>query len=485
MEYDFDIQWIKGTENIVADGLSRLLDIEREQISAITENRIPNRMFTKIQHVHNFREGHGGVETTIKKLKTTITDESEMSEVRGWVKQFIRQCPAGQKMSQIRLAIHGHPYTNVVLAPMEKINIDTIGPLTHEDTKESIYIIAIVDCFTRYVELYVAKDTSAEEAAVALVSFCSRYGTPSSILSDKGSQFVNELIEKLCNLLGVTHNSTIAYSKQQNGMIERANKEIMRHLRNIIFELKTQKWEIYIPLVQRIINTHVNERIGVAPYEIYGNFISLDRMLFDKLNERRTMDRNKPTNMGLFMDKLIQAQSQTLECARKHQRSIHDKEYSKRLEKYAEIDIFPVGSYVLVEYPHGQPNKLTSRWEGPMRVEKIDKLNSAYTLRDLTSTKLTTVHVSRFKPYYHDENNYEINDIASRDKKLWIVEKIIRHRGSPKHKTAMQFIVKWNGFPDEANTEEPWENVKDCEPLHQYLRDQNMENIIPNKYRKS
>jgi hypothetical protein len=48
---------------------------------------------------------------------------------------------------------------------------------------------------------------------------------------------------------------TIAYSKEENAIVERANKEVMRHLRAFIFDERIMSdWVKYIPLVQRIMN---------------------------------------------------------------------------------------------------------------------------------------------------------------------------------------------------------------------------------------
>eukprot|EP01035_Chromulina_nebulosa_P024732 gene24732-32211_t len=68
-------------------------------------------------------------------------------------------------------------------------------------------------------------------------------------------------------------------SHEENGIVERANKEVLRHLRSIIFDKNIlREWGDYLPMVQRIINAQVHESIGVSPIELlYGNAISLDR----------------------------------------------------------------------------------------------------------------------------------------------------------------------------------------------------------------
>ena len=60
-----------------------------------------------------------------------------------------------------------------------------------------------------------------------------RFGTPLEIMTDCGSQFMNATLEGYATLTGVRHHSTIPYSKEENGIVERANKEVNRHIRNI------------------------------------------------------------------------------------------------------------------------------------------------------------------------------------------------------------------------------------------------------------
>lgn len=46
--------------------------------------------------------------------------------------------------------------------------------------------------------------------------------------TDQGSQFVNEIMEEPVKLIGVEHQFTLQYSKEESAIIERANKEVMR-----------------------------------------------------------------------------------------------------------------------------------------------------------------------------------------------------------------------------------------------------------------
>ena len=61
----------------------------------------------------------------------------------------------------------------------------------------------------------------------------------------------------------------------------------------------------------------------------------------------------------------------------------------------------------------------------------------------------------------------------------YFVEDILEHRG--KHqRTQIEFLVKW--FSDK-NTWEPYSSLRDVVKLHDYLRHNNMTNLINKQHR--
>ncbi len=89
---------------------------------------------------------------------------------------------------------------------------------------------------------------------------------------------MNAIISQLLSLLQIEHELSLAYSKEHNAIMERANKEVMRHLTAIIFDKRVNAaWSSeYLPLVQRIMNAKVHDTIGVSPAELlYGKAINL------------------------------------------------------------------------------------------------------------------------------------------------------------------------------------------------------------------
>jgi hypothetical protein len=65
-------------------------------------------------------------------------------------------------------------------------------------------------------------------------------------------------------------------------VVERCNREILRHTRGLVYQIGNRnRWSMYLPLVQRILNSEVHDRIGVSPAQLlYGNAINLDHGIF-------------------------------------------------------------------------------------------------------------------------------------------------------------------------------------------------------------
>ncbi len=115
--------------------------------------------------------------------------------------------------------------------------------------------MVIIDTFTRWVELFAAKSADAKNAAYFLFQHFGRFGAPTQIRSDRGSHFVNETIKQFLGLVGTQQSLTLAYSSQQNAIVERVNKEINRHITALTFDTNSvDDYEMTLPIVQRILN---------------------------------------------------------------------------------------------------------------------------------------------------------------------------------------------------------------------------------------
>jgi len=383
-------------------------------------------------------------------------------------------------MSNLKPVVHTKPFTLASYTPWDRINIDAMGPfpITPEGYQ---HIIVVIDCFTRFVELFPAKTTGAQDAKSSILSCIGRYGVPNEIVTDGGSQFKNETIQSLINMMGVEHQITLAYSKEENAMVERANKEVLRHLVAMTYDTRIREdWIEFLPLIQRIINSTPHANTGVAPAQLlFGNSIQLDRGIFLPINK---LENQPPSEKRLqdWTDKMLTKQQELLGIAEKLQREKDLVNTENRSSpKYTN---FPINSYVLVAYPHtrmGQrpPVKTMTPYRGPMRV--ISGTESKYIVQDLVTLKEETIHVSLLKPFDYDQQNTNPTEVAQHDTDEFNVEDILQHTGDFKKKQTLQFQVKWKGYGPEHNTWEPWKSVRDNVTLHKYLRKNKLQRWIP------
>ena len=502
-EHSFEIQYIEGPNNIVADDMSRELVRPDVLTTAVTsaeqsENQIeylnllyaavpPSREQRRLfDSCHNDVVGHSGHERTMLRLRNA---GHVWRYQRQHVRDLIDACDMCQKLSYVKPAILTQKYTLAADMPMNRLAIDAIGPLP-SDKHGNVYIIVIICLFSRFIELCASPSVEAIEAARALLKHFGRYGAPSVLTSDRGSQFVNDLIADFLKMVGTEHVLSIAYSHQENGMIERSNRSIMNYLRAIVINRKIQtQWSECLPLVQRIHNASRNESIGVAPTQIvFGNAVNTDRGL---LAGAETSQHHGIIQLSEWVDKMTIVQRDIIELARTNQREAdleHLNPSPKRVRTESvkakpAISEFPIGDFVLVSYPENAvsgrrpPHKLMAQLKGPYKV--INSVGSAYTIQNLVTNKLETVHITQLHPYRYDPNETDPRQTANLDSETWDVERIIRHKGEFKSKSSLSFQVRWSGFSAEHDTWEPWSSVRNTEAMHKYLREKNLAKWIP------
>jgi len=390
-------------------------------------------------------------------------------------------------MSFIKHPIHTLKFTTSTYAPMQRINIDTIN-MDRVDENGNQHVIVIIDCFSRWVELYAVPDLSALSAANSLLQFIGRYGLPEQIQADQGTQYVNQLIEELCKMLGSDYAiNTTPYSKEENAMVERANKEVMRHLRALIFHKNIiSEWSNNLPIVQRIINSSEHESIGVSPVQIlFGNISTYDRSIFLPSGQRPEVLPSDNPSYSHWLASRLQAQDLIISEARKNQMTKDDNHMSTTPNN---ITQFNENDYVLVEYPPtnlkpGPPSKLMTNLRGPMKVIGMEQ--STYILQDLVTNKNEKVHVKRIHPFYYDPNVTNPREIANKDQQAFDIDRIMEHRGNKYQTSTLKFKVLWmpvnNQLPE--ITWEPYKSLRSTAALHKYLNENKLKMLIPAVYK--
>ena len=452
-EFDYIIHHIPGVRNVIADALSRCF---------LSKQVLTNKQ--AFDKVHNAITGHFGVNRTKKDLRSLGLLWSENCDNE--IAAYIQQCAVCQKRRTEQGEMNPALASTSTDELFRRVEIDTLGPLP-QDIYGNKYIIVVIDCFSRVIELYAVPDVTAISAARVVFQWCCRYSFPEEIQTDNGPQYNATLVDELLNLFNIKHRFTLPYRPQANGIVERSNAEIIRHLKGILFDKRAEgKWSENLPLVQRIMMTSYHSAIGTYPMRIlFGDAVSTTKGLLSEWDD-------------LTKEGQSQAYSAYIESLNDNLRTIitvsqewQAKNIAKRLIKSPdEPTTFKVGDFVLLKHPSGPPSKLKLFWKGPYKVDKV--VNQTYHLLDLLSGKETLAFVDRLKLYYEDPN-YSSAEVAAMDTDSYIVEAIVGHRGDHRKASTLKFKVKWLGY-EYANDDTdwiPWSEARKNILIKDYLKD--------------
>ncbi len=179
-------------------------------------------------------------------------------------------------------------------------------------------IVVIVDCFSRFCTLQATKSTQSTELARKLLFHSSFFGMPTKLVSDKGPALISNLMKDFMALVGTEHVNTMEASKEENSTVERLNREVMRHLRNLVFDRQVfDKWSHMLPFINRILITTIHSGTGVSPAEVmFGSSVQLERDIISHLlsDELTALQKTYITNMWAYQQSLISKARENLQA---------------------------------------------------------------------------------------------------------------------------------------------------------------------------
>jgi hypothetical protein len=482
-DYDFDIHHVPGEENIVADALSRFVESAGPEsqplmmLSALDtrKRKLSETAKRAIREVHCSEVGHHGVDRTMHLLKL---QGKKWNGMKSDVRYYIHNCDICQRLDFRKPNVVGERFTLSAEKPYHKLYIDTIGPLPPSQNKLLVepyqHILVIVDAFSRFTTLIPLCSVDGEEAVAALHQYLKTFPSPEIITTDRGTQFMNKDVEDLLRAYKVKHQPAWAYSKEENGMVERSNREVMRHLRAFIYEKRVREsWHSFVPDVQMIMNDLPSQATGEAPTALMFAASQPD-MVLSRLNP----DSHVEEEVSDFSEWRIANDRQhaiLVKLVAAWQREM-DEERMKELAGDASKTVYPDGSYVMALPPRGMggqrrpSDKLKSYWKGPFEVKS--HLGNHYVVQSLVDNSLHDYTIYDLKPYTFEDGT-DLKKVAIADADEYLVEAILEHRWSSfsHKKSTLEFKIRWTGFGPEHDSWEPWKLLRTNSICLKYCED--------------
>jgi transposase InsO family protein len=96
-----------------------------------------------------------------------------------------------------------------------------------------------------------------------------RYGVPSKIITDNGSNLNNNMVEALYKDFKIAHHNSFPYRPKMNGVVEAANKNIKKIIQKMV--VKHKDWHEMLPFSLHGYRTSIRTSTWETPFSlVYG-----------------------------------------------------------------------------------------------------------------------------------------------------------------------------------------------------------------------
>ena len=257
----------------------------------------------------------------------------------------------------------------------------------------------MIDLATRWIEIAPLNEITSEKICNALLSIFTKFGFPSIILSDNGTQFLSHLTQAFTKMLQITQVFSARYHPQSNGCVERANQSIKIMIDKVCID-KPKEWDLFLPMILFAYRTSIHEATGYSPFQLlfgrqpktpFGNFKE------NILNKQETLlsPFEFVQNVSEQIDYTNNIVKKTLEIASaKNAESVNKNRHLRTLES---------DDLVLILLPTGTGHN--KEWYGPYKV--IKRLNEvSYTI--LVDGSQRKYHINTLRKYNQLKADNEI-----------------------------------------------------------------------------
>nr|GEW43810.1 retrovirus-related Pol polyprotein from transposon TNT 1-94 [Tanacetum cinerariifolium] len=121
--------------------------------------------------------------------------------------------------------------------PLYLLHMDFCGPMRVESINEKRYVLVVIDYYSRYTWVFFLH--SKDEASEVIISFIKKTQVNlqlqvQRVRTDNGMEFKNKTLAKFFDEVGVAQQFSIARTPQQNGVVERRNRTLVKAARTML-----------------------------------------------------------------------------------------------------------------------------------------------------------------------------------------------------------------------------------------------------------
>jgi hypothetical protein len=226
------------------------------------------------------------------------------------------------------------------------------------------YVLAITDAFTKYAIIVAIPNKEAITVAKAVFeNWICKFSVPKVLVSDRGKEFDNQIMDELCLLLGVNKRLSSVMHPQSNTAVESWNRSLIKFLTTTLSGSSTLDWELWLPALALSYNTAVHKSTLQSPF--YLTYLHHPNMPFFDMDEPiSSPSKSWATDAYLRMMSAYRLARDNNEEALQIGKEYYDRSATKEKE-------FNVGDHLMVFFPKGMNkdnHKISEPWRDGYRI---------------------------------------------------------------------------------------------------------------------
>ena len=340
--------------------------------------------------------GHQGFERTYAALRNKYFWPSMYDDI----KRYVQTCETCQQSKRNYGAKRPPLKPQISDDIFGRWHMDILSGLPTTPNKHK-HILLVVDSYSKWCEAFPLRTQEASEVARVLYKeIITRYGAPRTLISDRGRNFVSNLVKALSEMFQITRHLTSSYHPQTNGSVERMNSVILQAIRCYAKGQQDDWDDLLLPgILMAYRATPATQSTDFSPYfMLYGREMCLpiDSSLVPK--EHLAQDQK------IFLGRILQNLERTRKIASENIKLAQERNKQRYDQTAKEPDFFPTQRVWLycTKVPVGNAPKLHRQWVGPYYITMVNRQNHTYKIRNCANNKevKSLVSAHRLKPYH-------------------------------------------------------------------------------------
>lgn len=208
--------------------------------------------------------GHFGLYHTLHRIAKNYWWPGMSTDVYNYVRSCL-QCQSRTVPPHMR--VHAPSVPDTIPKLFERVSVDVQGPFTRSKSG-NMFLVTFMDIHSRWIEGFPVANIDGKTIANLLITeIILRYGPIRTLLSDRGSSFLNHIIWETCKLFRVNKIEIAAYHPESNAHVERVHRNYSDMLSKYI-NTKQNNWDEYFPFAQWAYRSSMHNELHASPYQL-------------------------------------------------------------------------------------------------------------------------------------------------------------------------------------------------------------------------